>query len=133
MKLELNVKQFEKLIKYYYEKYENINCKIITNPKIEYTGYYDDKTCTVEIIQIITKKLLDEEVELKKYLNLEDLKKILGIVLLEENMEVLEINFDCGIRYDNYDLHNNNEVEYFYFNGVNLKVNEIKNKVKEKR
>ncbi len=118
MKLKLNEKQIKTLLKYYYKEYENIDCDINIEAKIDYVGIYEERACVVVITQTRKIFVAGEETLLELELTKQDVKDKLQAVLQEQKLEI------CNLLYESDIIHGDRQgdIDTPYFNGITLEV-----------
>ena len=120
MKLKLNEKQIKTLLKYYYKEYENIDCDINIEAKIDYVGIYEERACVVVITQTRKIFVAGEETLLELELTKQDVKDKLQAVLQEQKLEIYRYIYESDIIYGDRDRQG--DIDTPYFNGITLEV-----------
>lgn len=118
MKLKLNEKQIKTLLKYYYKEYENIDCDINIEAKIDYVGIYEERACVVVITQTRKIFVAGEETLLELELTKQDVKDKLQAVLQEQKLEICNLLYESDIIYGD----RQGDIDTPYFNGITLEV-----------
>ena len=118
MKLKLNEKQIKTLLKYYYKEYENIDCDINIEAKIDYVGIYEERACVVVITQTRKIFVAGEETLLELELTKQDVKDKLQAVLQEQKLEICNLLYESDIIYGD----RQGDIDTPYFNGIILEV-----------
>ena len=104
--MNLNRETIKKILKFYYKKYDNIDCDIFIKAAIEKVGYYEDEQCVVRITQVRKIKLFDDEIRVKHELDEDEIRTALLTILKDEGIEAtgLTINNETREKWEGYGM-----------------------------